>query len=93
MSDSDESLNTEDLNEINSIDNKTYEDIPVKSVERSKQIKRIPVEKEIVEKETEVSEEPLEKSKPLKKARSEKQIQNIANLVKNRNRNLQKKKL
>ena len=82
MSDSDESLNTEDLNEINSIDNKTYEDVPVKSVERSKQIKRVPVEKEVVEKETEVSEEPLEKSKPLKKARSEKQKQNIENLIK-----------
>lgn len=79
MSDSDESLNTEDLNEINSIDNKTYEDVPVKSVERSKQTKRVPIEKEI---ENEVLEEPLEKSKPLKKARTEKQKQNIENLVK-----------
>ena len=77
--DSDASLNTEDLNEINSVDNQTYEDVPVKSVERSKQTKRVPVVNEVV---NEVPEEPVVKTQPLKKARSEKQIQNIANLVK-----------
>jgi len=81
MSDSDESLNTEDLNEINSFDNQTYEDVPVKSVERSKQTTRVPIEKEI-ENEVLLTEEPVVKTQPLKKARSEKQIQNIANLVK-----------
>jgi len=93
MSDSDESLNTEDLNELNSIDNnQAYEEIPVKSVERSKQTKRVPIQKETV---NEVSEEPLIKQppSPKRKPRSEKQKQNIENLIKrNKERALARKK-
>jgi hypothetical protein len=76
--DSDASLNTEDLNEINNIDTQTYEEVPIKSVERTKQTKRVLVPNQQVD-ETEIV---VETKQTPKKARTEKQIANIANLVK-----------
>ena len=75
--DSDASLNTEDLNEINNVDNKTYEEVPVKSVERTKQTKK----KEIVKNEIVENPPVIEKPKTLK-PRTEKQKANIARLIK-----------
>lgn len=75
--DSDESLNTEDLNEIN---NTEFEQVEVKSVERTKQTKVQPIVKKSPKS---VPEEPLEPTptpKP-KKPRSEKQIAHAKKLV------------
>lgn len=82
---SDASLDTEDLNEINEMVSQPYEEVPVKSVERSKQTKKVPITKVAEENTTENTVEDTSevKTKPVKKKElTEKQKANIANLVK-----------
>jgi len=79
QSESDESLDTEDLNEVNDIDNHVYEDVPVKSVERSKQTKRVMVPKEAPPEV--VREEAPTITKIAKRPQTEKQKASIQRLV------------
>jgi len=74
-SSSDESLGTEDLNEINETE---FEQVPVKSVERSKQMRVQPIVKKTVKSDP---EEPLEETTAPKKVRSAKQIAHAKKLI------------
>jgi len=98
---SDESICTEDMNEINAIENQVYEEVPVKSVERTKRVakrfvnKPPPPQEEVVEEPIkEVVEEPVkEEVKKPKRPQSEKQKENIKKLVeRNKARALERKK-
>ena len=98
---SDESICTEDMNEINAIEDQVYEEVPVKSVERTKQVKKRfvskppPTQETVVEEpDTEVVEEPVKEivKKP-KRPQSDKQKENIRKLVeRNKARALERKK-
>ena len=82
---SDASLDTEDLNEINEMVSQPYEEVPVKSVERSKQTKKVPITKVAEENTTENTVEDTSEVKTKqvqKKELTDKQKANIANLVK-----------
>jgi len=79
-SSSDESLDTEDLNEINGTEDQVYEEVQIKSVERTKQVQKVAVpKKEKVEK---TETEPVAAAKPKKRELSAKQRANIDALVK-----------
>lgn len=75
-SDSDESINTEDLNEINDLTSAPFEEVEVKSCERQKQVKRIPYrEPSTAELEEQDAHVTVYKNAPKpKKPRTEKQI-------------------
>ena len=94
-SDSDESLDSADMAEVNEIDDQAFEQVEVKGVERSKQVKNVLVKKKPAEQPAEQPEEPVvQKEVKKKRELSEKQKENIKKLVeRNKARAVERKRL